>query len=161
MLNRIFPKQFDNIYCGYWLGLWLLVPVILATLAIGTNSIINTRYVAMSADGLPLDRFTGGGAEAVIALFAIVGLFRVTFALLGIAVMLRYRAMIPFMYILLLILELGGKALIWAHPIVRSDVATAHLGSAFALGIQALTLVGFVFSLVRPRSQLAAEGAKP
>lgn len=148
MIGRIFPKQFDNAYRGHWLAIWLLVPVALAELAMGTNSIVNTRLVAMSADGLPLDRYGAGGADAVIALFAIAGLFRVLLALQGIVVLLRYRAMIPFMYLQLLILQLGSKALLAAHPVARSGVASAHVGSAFVLGILAATVIGFVLSLL-------------
>ncbi|MDE2134692.1 MAG: hypothetical protein KGM97_06700 [Alphaproteobacteria bacterium] len=147
MFNRIFPKQFDNTYRGHWLAIWLFVPVVLMELAMGANSIINTRTVAMSADGIPLDRYGAGGADAVIALFAIAGLFRVLLALQGIVVLIRYRAMIPFMYLLLLIVQLGSKALVLVHPIVRSGVSTAQLGSAFILAILAMTVIGVVLSL--------------
>src|SRR5579862_4280134 len=112
ILNRIFPKQFDNVYSGHRLAIWLFGLVVLMELAMGANSIINTRTVAMSADGIPLDSYSAGGADAVIALFAIAGLFRVLLALQGVLVLIRYRAMIPFMYLLLLILHLGSKMLL-------------------------------------------------
>ena len=65
MLERLFPKQFDNIYRGYWLGFWLLAPVLLARLAM---SVIHTTlanapyarggrvYLAFAAS----DRFLAG-----------------------------------------------------------------------------------------------------
>jgi hypothetical protein len=147
MLNRIFPKQFDNTFRGHRLGIWLFVPVVLMELSMGANSIINTRTVAMLADGIPFDRYSAGGADAVIALFAIAGLFRVLFALQGVVVLIRYRAMIPFMYLLLLILHLGSKALLLVNPIVKSGVSSAQLGSAFVLALLAMLLIGFVLSL--------------
>lgn len=147
MLNRIFPKQFDNTFRGHWLAIWIFAPVVLMELAMGANSIINTRTVAMSADGIPLDRYGTGGADAVIALFAIAGLFRVLLALQGVVVLIRYRAMIPFMYLVLLILQLASKALLLMHPVARSGASTAQLGSAFILAILAMSIVGFVLSL--------------
>jgi hypothetical protein len=147
MLNRLFPKQFDNTYRGHWLAIWLFLPVAVAELAMGTNSIINTRLVAMSADGLPLDRYGAGGTDAVIALFAIAGLFRVLLALLSVAALIRYRTMIPLLYLLWLILQLGSKALLLLHPVAKSGVATAQLGSAFILAIMAMLAIGFVLSL--------------
>jgi len=149
MLNQIFPKKFDNTFRGHWLAIWLFAPVVFMELAMGANSIINTRTVVMSADGIPLDRYGAGGADAVIALFAIAGLFRVLLALQGVVVLIRYRAMIPFMFLVLLILQLGSKALVLAHPIPRSGVSTAQLGSIFILAILAISIVGFALSLLK------------
>jgi len=143
MLNSIFPKQFDNAYRGHRLAIWLFIPVVLMELGVGANSIINTRTVAMSADGIPLDRYGAGGAEAVIALFAIAGLFRVVLALQGVVVLVRYRTMIPLMYLELLILQLCSKALLLVNPIAKSGVSTAQLGSAFILALLAMLLIGF------------------
>ena len=73
MLRRIFPRQFDNTYRGHWLAVWILVTVVLLELVIGANSIVNTRSVAMGADGIPLDRFGAEAATTVISLFALLG----------------------------------------------------------------------------------------
>jgi hypothetical protein len=148
MLNRIFPKLVDNTYRGHRLAIWLFALVVLMELSMGTNSIVNTRMVAMSADGIPLDQYGAGGADAVIAIFAIAGLFRVLLALQGVLVLLRYRAMIPLMYLVLLVLHLGSKALLLLHPIAKSGVATAQLGSAFILAFLAMLLIGFVLSIL-------------
>lgn len=149
MLDRLFPKQLDNQFRGHRLAIWLFVPVVLMELAMGTNSILNTSTVAMSADGIPLDRYGGGGAEAVIALFAIAGLFRLLLALQGVLVLIRYRAMIPFMFLLLLVVHLGSRVLLMVNPVAKSGVATATLGSAFVLALTAMLLVGFALSLWR------------
>ncbi|HEV2561869.1 MAG TPA: hypothetical protein VGT78_06985 [Rhizomicrobium sp.] len=159
MLDRIFPPQFDNNYRGHWLAIWLFVPLVLARLAMGTNSIINTRMVATTADGVPLDSYGAAGAEAVIALFALSGFFLLLLALQGVVVLIRYRSMIPFMYLLLLIQQLGNRALILAHPIAKSGVHTAKLGSAFVLAILAITIAGFVLSLLHKRAQPARDTA--
>jgi hypothetical protein len=160
MFDRIFPRQFDNNFQGNRFALWLLVPIVLMELAMGANSIINTRTVVMAADGIPLDRYAAGGADAVIALFAIAGLFRVLLALQGVVVLIRYRAMIPFMYLLLLVLHLGSKALLLLHPVARSGVSTAQLGSAFVLALLGMLLVGFVLSLLNKTGASARPDAE-
>ena len=152
MLNRIFPRQFDNNYRGHWLAIWLLVPLVIARLAMGTNSMLNTRLVATTADGIPLDSYGAAGAEAVIALFALSGLFLLLLALQGVVVLIRYRSMIPFMYLLLLIQQLGNRALILAHPIAKSGAPTAKLGTAFVIAILAITIAGFVLSLLHKQA---------
>lgn len=148
MLGRVFPRQFDNTYRGHWLAVWILVPVVLLELVIGANSIINTRSVAMGADGIPLDRFGAEAATAVISLFALLGLSRLLFALLGVMALIRYRAMIPFIYLLLLVLQLGSKALLLLHPAIRSIGHNSASGSAVILALIAMLVTGFVLSLL-------------
>lgn len=148
MLEKLFPKQFDNRFPGHFLAIWLFAAVMLMELAMGTNSLVNTRTVASLADAIPLDRYTNGGAEAVVALFALAGLFRVLLALQGLLVLIRYRAMIPFMFLTLLVLHLGSKALLVVHPIAKSGVSSAQLGSAFVYAIIAMLFIGLALSFV-------------
>jgi hypothetical protein len=149
MLSRIFPRQFDNAsYRGHRLAVWLFIPILVVELGIGANSIINTRFVATSADGIPLDSYDAAGAEAVISLFALLGLSRVLLGLTGVMALIRYRAMIPFMYLLLLALQFGTKALVFLHPIASSGSSSGGAGSAVILGLITLMVVGFGLSLV-------------
>jgi hypothetical protein len=104
--------------------------------------------VATGPDGIPLDSFGAGGAQAVLALFALLGLCRLLFALQGIVVLIKYRAMIPFMYLLLLILQLGSKALLLVRPIASSGASSAQIGSAVIFALLAMLLIGFVLSLL-------------
>ena len=145
MLGRLFPKQMDNTYRGHWLGMWLFVPIVLLELVIGTNSIINTRSVAMGADGIPLDSFSDAATREVIVEFALLGLWRVLFGLLGVVALIRYRAMIPLVYLLLLIQQIGGRAILMTHP---TGAGTTQTGSIVVLVLLGLTLAGFVLSLL-------------
>jgi hypothetical protein len=145
MLSRLFPKHIDNTYRGHWLGMWLFVPIVLLELVIGTNSIINTRSVAMGADGIPLNSFPDAAAREVIVEFAILGLWRLLFGLLGVVALFRYRAMIPFLYLLLLIQQIGGRAIVMTHP---AGAGTTQAGSIVVLVLLGLVLAGFVLSLL-------------
>jgi hypothetical protein len=157
MLSRIFPKQIDNNYRGHWLAIGLFTLFVLLKLVMSTNSVVMTRSVATGADGLPLDNFTGGGAEAVISLFALLGLSQLVLALLGVVVLIRYRAMLPLMYLLMLIVQIGSRVLLMVNPIVRSGGMTIgssglSIGFAINLGLLAILLIGFVLSLVQRKA---------
>ena len=103
MLNQLFPRQIDNSYRAHKLALWLFGLVVLVKLAISLGSIFNGYEAPSSADGIPLDTFTPSGAQAVVTLFALLGLAHLTICLLCVVVLIRYRAMVPFMYALLLL----------------------------------------------------------
>lgn len=156
MLERIFPKQFDNVFRGHFLAIWLFGAIALMELAMATNSIVNTRTVAASADAIPIDRFINGGAQAVVALFALAGFFRLLLALQSLLVLIRYRAMIPFMFLMWLVLHLGSKALLVLHPVARSGVSSAQLGSAFVYAIIAMLFLGFALAFASTSKRAAS-----
>ena len=150
MFEKIFPRQIDNTYRGARFALWLLAPIVLLKLMIGANSILNTRSVAITADGIPLGSYDAAGAQAVVSLFALLGLFHLLLGLQGAVVLVRYRALIPLMYLLLLIQQLCSRALLLAHPIAESGASSARFGSAIVLALLAMTVIGFVLSLLGP-----------
>lgn len=168
MFSRIFPRQFDNAYRGYRFAIWLFIPIVIVKLGMGANSLFNTRFVATSADGIPLDNYGGGGADAVIAFFAVWGLGQMLLALFGILVLIRYRTMIPLMYLLFLTEQLARKAIFFVHPIASSGAqmtaATGlSVGTLVNYGLLAAMVIGFVLSLQSrsdARMPRASEGAQ-
>jgi hypothetical protein len=119
MLSQIFPQRFDNNYRGHKLALWLFVLVVVMKVAISLSSIFDTYNVVRSADGIPLETFTSGGAEAVISVTALLGLSHFLLASLGVLALIRYRAMIPLMYVMLLVEYFAKQWILLVHPIVR------------------------------------------
>ena len=158
MVSLIFPKQIDNTFRGLWFAIWLLVPIVLAKTAMGANSVFNTRFVATSADGIPLDSYNAGAADAVLALFALLGLCQLILALLGIVVLIRYRAMIPLMYLLLLIQQVGSRLVLLVNPIARLG-GVQPIGAAINITILVMLIIGFVLSLQSRSAAQARTGA--
>jgi hypothetical protein len=153
MLSRIFPRRFDNEFPGSRLAIWLFVPLVFMKFMMGFNS-----FVAVSADGLDLAAYGPRGAEAVLSMYVPLGLSMMLLALIGVAALVRYRSMIPFLYLVLLVQQVAGKGLATLHPIGRSGPASTHTASAFVLAALGVTLVGFVLSLWSPsRPQPVAE----
>lgn len=146
MLNQLLPRQLDNTYRGYKLALWLFAILVFLKSVISLNSIINGRDVASSADGIPLDIFTPSGAQTVVSLFALLGLSNLVISLLCLVVLARYRALIPFMFALLLLQHLGRKLILQFLPIVRMGTPP---GSVVNLVLLALMVVGLALSLWR------------
>ena len=148
MLDRIFPRQFDNNYRGHKLALWLFGLLVLMKLGISLSSIFDTYNVVQSADGIPLGTFTSGGAEAVVSVTTLLGLSQFLLASLGVLALIRYRAMIPFMYVLFLVEFFGKKLILLAKPIVRIGTSPSTYVN---LLLVALLIVGLFLSLW-PRS---------
>ena len=108
MLDRLFPKRIDNDFRGHPIALWVFFPVTIVTLG---RSLVHMFYAdggAQSIATIPLDAMSANGAAAVILIFALWGLSQLLLGLIYLAVLWRYRALLPLMY-LLLILEYGGR----------------------------------------------------
>jgi hypothetical protein len=144
MFKRLLPRHIDNTYHGHKLALWLFALIVLMKSAVSINSIFNGYSVAVSADGIPLDTFTPAGAQAVVSAFAAWGLAQLIICLLCLLVLARYRAMIPFMFALLLLEHLGRRLIFWVMPIVRTGTPP---GFYVNLVLAVLMAVGLALSL--------------
>ena len=144
MFDRLLPRQVDNTYHGYKPALWLFALLVLMKSVMSVNSIFMGRYVASSADGIPLDTYTPAGARAVVSMFAAFGLSQLVICLVGVLVLVRYRALIPFMFTLLLLEHLGRRLIFQFMPIDRAGRPPSIFVN---LLLVALMVVGLALSL--------------
>jgi hypothetical protein len=148
MLNQVFPQRFDNNYRGHKLALWLFALLALMKLGMSLSAIFDGYNMARSADGIPINTFTSGGAEAVVSITALLGLSHFLLASLGVLALIRYRAMIPLMYVLFLVEYFAKKWILLVYPIVRTGTSPSTYVN---LVLIALLIAGLVLSL-RTRS---------
>ena len=153
MIERLFPRRIDNRFEGHLAALWLLGLLLFVKMAMSLNSIFNTREVAAGADGIPLDGFGPAAAREVLLLFALMALGHLFLELVALTVLVRYRALVPFIYLVLLGEHLARRA------VVRSYAEPGTESTAVALvvnyGLLALLALGLLLSLLP-----AKEGAK-
>jgi hypothetical protein len=155
--GRLFPKQFDSRFEGRRAALWLLGLLVALKLLMSVNSILNTAKIAATADGFPLESYGADGARAVLMLFAIAALGQLALALLGLAALLRYRAMVPFVFLLLAAEHVGRRLIVRNYAIERSQEISA--GTYINLTLLALLLIGLALSLwPAPRDATAMPG---
>jgi len=141
---QLLPQRIDNTYGGHRLALWLFGLLIFMKGSIGLGTIFNGHSAATSADGIPLDTFTPAGEQAFVALFAAWGLSQFILNLIGLLALVRYRAMVPLMFALLLLEHLNRKLIFWVLPIPRTGTPPGYF---LNLGLVAVMIVGLLLSL--------------
>jgi len=144
MLDNLLPRTIDNTYRGQKLAFVPFILLTLLKLVIGTNSIIHGYDVMTKADGIPLATFPPAAVQAFLSLWALLGLSHIVIALLCILVLIRYRSMIPFMFVLLLLQNLGGQLITHFLPLVGTTPPTASIVN---LTFLTSTVVGLGLSL--------------
>jgi len=151
LLGRLLPGQADNGFGGRRSALWLLGLLIFLKLSMSLNSIFNTRSVAAGADGIPLDSYGAAGAREVLLLFALMALGHLMITLIALVVLVRYRALVPFVYLVLLAEHVARRAIgqSYAAPGARLTDIAWYVN----YGLLALLALGLALSLApsRPR----------
>ena len=151
MLDRLFPRQVDNRFDGHRAALWLLGLFIAVKRAMSLNSVFNTESVAAGADGIPLDSFGPAAARSVLMLFALTALAQLTLALIALTTLIRYRAMVPFIYLVLLFEQLARRFIVQSHAVARTEAGAA--GWYVTYGILTLLALGLALSLIPSRGE--------
>ncbi len=144
MLSRIVPARVDNRYRGHRVGLWLFVPIGLIKLSQSLTHLLRQDGGAQSISTIPLDTYPPGAAQNVIGLFARLGLEQILLASIFLLVLVRYRALIPLMYVLMVAHFMGGKIVAQFKPLAL--VGTSAVSTPF-LVIAALSVIGLVLSM--------------
>ena len=157
MLKNIFPKQFDNQFSGHWLSLAILWIVTAFKTLMAYNTAINTRYGAVHADGIPIDSYSPEAGIMVLDIFSKLGNMHFIIVAISLMALIRYRAMVPLIYLILIYEYLTRKLLstIWTgEPYFKLAEST---GGAIVQSIFLMTVVGFGLSLWKRRAKNAAD----
>jgi hypothetical protein len=144
MLGLLIPRSIDNRFRGQWLGYWLMAPVLLLKFGIAIGSMLNPGQ-ANRADAIDLSTFSEAALRDAAASTALLGLLHLCIGLIGLLAMIRYRAMVPLVYLWLLIEFLGRRVILELYPIGR--VQGPSSGSIINLALFAMLAIGLALSL--------------
>ena len=156
MLNRLFPRQVDNSFSGHRAALWLLGLFVALKLVMSVNSMLNTASIA-TGDGLPLDSYGPAAARAVLMLFSLSALGQLALAAIALTVLIRYRAMVPFIYLVLLGEQLARRVIVQSYAVPRTETSPVIWFLTF--GLVGLLTLGLVLSLLPARKRGSTHAA--
>lgn len=147
IINLFFPKQINNTFRGYKIVLYLFYIITAVTLWRSQHHLFAADGGAQTIATIPLDTFTANGAQAVIGTFSLWGLSQLIIGLVYLLASLRYKAMIPMMYLFML-LEYSIRA--FYIPISKSIPTTGTAPGAiinlplvlFSLAMIVLIIIG-------------------
>jgi len=148
----LLPKAIDNDFRGHKVALWLFGFYIALRTLMGVNSIVMTHKIATTADGIAVDTFPAAAAQAVLGLFAFLALAHLSVCIIGAIALIRYRAMVPMLFALLLFQQIAGQFLAQVRPIIPSAAPAADTIHAIQIGV---VVIGLALSLWNRRGVAA------
>ena len=140
-MDRLFPQPITNQYRGAPIAKWVFLLLTLITLGRSLAHLFLPDGGAHSIATIPLGSFTPNSEATVIHLFALWGLSQLLFGMLYVVVLWRYQALIPLMYLFILIEYTGRLLLTFAKPIVTSGTAPGAIGNYVLIPLASLMLV--------------------
>ena len=103
ILASLFPRQITNEFPGYKISLWAFYLFTALTLWRSQHHIFSDDGGAQSIATIPLDNYSDNAAATIIGVFALWGLSQLVIGLLYLIAAVRYRSMIPLLYMLSLV----------------------------------------------------------
>lgn len=153
MLSRILPARIDNRYRGHPVGLWLFVPIAFQKVMMSLIHLFRADGGAQSLSAIPLDTYPASAVQNVVGLFARMGLEQLLLAALLVLVLFKYRAMIPLMYVVIVVNFFASRFVSDFKPLIRAG--TSSVGTPL-LVVALLSILGLVLSLIGRRYAVAS-----
>ncbi|MFT6807535.1 MAG: hypothetical protein ACJA01_000755 [Saprospiraceae bacterium] len=125
----ILPIVVNNNYRGQKIALWFFYLITAVTVVRSCIHMFKSDGGAQSIGAIPLDTYSDGAAGVVIGIFAYWGLSQLMFGIMQVIVALKYKSLIPLMY-LMLILEWAGRFVLGMYkPIETVGQAPGGIGN--------------------------------
>jgi len=145
--SRMFPRQVDNNLYGYRIAAIIFLLITIVTIARSCVHILAPDGGAASIAGINVS--VEGGSN-IVSLFALWGLSQLLMGFVYLVVYLRYKSLIPFMYLLLL-MEYSGRIVIgFIKPLEVSHAPPGAIGDYVMVPLAILMLI---LSLTRPKKK--------
>ncbi len=155
MLRLLLPSTIDNRFRGQWLGYCLMAPVLLLKAGIALVSML-TPGEANKADAIDLSTYSAAALRDAMTFTALLGLLHICIALFCLLAMIRYRALVPLIFLWLLLEFLARRFILEIYPMNR--VHGLASGSVVNLVLFTMLTLGFALS-VWPRRDAQAAAA--
>lgn len=99
-LKNLFPRQITNVFPGSKVALWGFYLFTVLTLWRSQHHIFSSDGGAQSIATIPIDRYSDSAASTIIGMFALWGLSQLIIGLIYLVAAIRYRSMIPLLFLL-------------------------------------------------------------
>jgi len=154
ILQTLFPAQIDNHFPGKRLALWVFYALTAMTLWRSQHHIFAPDGGAQSIATIPLDTYNDGGAMTVVGVFALWGLAQLAMGFVMLLACIRYKALIPLLW-LFIVFEYAGRYAVLSYKPIETLSTAPGANANIIFPFVALAMLGL--SLWPPRRSSVPE----
>jgi hypothetical protein len=155
LLENLLPRQITNEFPGLKPALWGFYLFTALTLWRSQHHLFAPDGGAQSIATIPLDTYSDAAASTIIGVFALWGLSQLVIGLIYLVAAIRYRSMIPMLYLLSLSEYLVRAFYISAYKSIETAGTAPGAAGNLPLAIFSLTMLALS---LWPRKQDAVVG---
>jgi hypothetical protein len=126
---HIFPKHINNTYTGQPIALYTFYIITFITIVRSLIHILAPDGGAQSIATIPLDTYSVESANTVIFMFGLWGISQLLLGILFLIITIRYKALIPLMYLFIFTEYTLRLILGFFKPITLTGVAPGGIGN--------------------------------
>ena len=143
----LFPSSIDNQYRGVKLAQYAFLLITAVTIVRSLIHVFAQDGGAQSIATIPLSAYSAEAAATVVLMFSLWGLSQLLMGLVYLGVYLKYKSLIPMMYVLLIV-EYAMRIVVGQmKPIVTTGTAPGSVGNWIMVPVCVVLLV---LSLINP-----------
>ncbi|SDB50758.1 hypothetical protein SAMN03097699_1790 [Flavobacteriaceae bacterium MAR_2010_188] len=148
--SLILPKTIDNSYQGKNIAKYLFYLLTVITVVRSGIHMLSADGGAQSIATIPLDSYSEQASQSVILIFALWGLSQLIMGIFYVIVALRYKSLIPLMYVFIFMEYTMRVILGYIKPIVTEGTAPGSIGNYIMIP---LAIVLFLVSINKNKKQ--------
>ena len=150
---KLLPAAIDNQFHGLRVAQYAFLIITIATLVRSLIHVFAPDGGAQSIATIPLANYPADAAATVILMFSLWGLSQLLMGVVYLVVYFKYKALIPAMYVLMIV-EYAMRIVIGQmKPIVTSGTAPGSIGNWIMVPV---CIVLLVLSLIKAKAKAAA-----
>ncbi len=146
MLDKILPEQINNEFTGYKFSAIGFLVLTIITIA---RSLAHMFLPDGGAESIATIDLNVEGAEIIVSIFALWGLSQLLMAAFYVIVYLRYKSLIPLMYIFIVIEYAARIGIGLLKPIETVGTAPGAIGNLIFIP---LAVILFIFAIMEPKN---------
>ena len=125
-LKMIFPEQIDNNFSGHIIAQHIFIFLTLLTLA---RSLVHMFFTDGGAGSIASFDISVQGGSNIVSIFYLWGLSQLIIGIIYILVILRYKSLIPLMYILFVFEYVGRLLVTYYKPLETLATPPGEVGN--------------------------------
>jgi len=149
LIEIILPARIDNTIRGTKIPFYIFALYALVSTVRSCIHLLSPDGGAGSIAGMDL---SVAGADGIIFAFALWGSSQLLFAIIQLLVVIRYRSMVPFMYLMLMLEVLLRELVGNMKPVTFAHTPPGAIGNQIILPLAALMLILSLWSIARQKS---------
>jgi len=150
LLQHVIPTSLDNQFPGHKIALYVFYALTALTLWRSQHHLFAHDGGAQSIASIPLDTYPSNAAATVVGIFGLWGLSQLIIGLIYLLAAFRYRALIPFLYVLF---TLEYVMRLWVGANKTIETACTAPGSKINLPFMIAGVVLFALSVWRGKEK--------